>query len=163
MGGLLSVLARALDCAAHGNKEAGMAGLQSLAALEGRWRLARRIVNADGSEAALDGATVFRRDGPRLIQEEDGWLRLPGGVAPIRAWRRYVWTAGEGRLEVLFEDDRPFHAVPLRVARPEAVHLCDPDRYAVTYDFTAWPAWRSVWQVEGPRKDYVMTSDYSPA
>jgi hypothetical protein len=140
-----------------------MTGLASLAALEGRWSLARRIVNADGSEAALEGRAVFRRAGLRLIQEEEGWLRLPGGGAPLRATRRYVWVAGTGRLEVLFEDDRPFHSVPLGVERPETIHLCDPDRYAVAYDFTGWPAWRSVWRVEGPRKDYVMTSDYAPA
>jgi hypothetical protein len=164
MGGLLSMLARALDCGGFGNKEAGgMTGLVSLASLEGRWRLARRIVNADGSEAVLEGETVFRRAGLRLIQEEEGWLRLPGGGAPLRATRRYLWTGAKGWLEVSFADNRPFHTVPLGVARPETVHLCDPDRYAVAYDFTGWPEWRSVWRVEGPRKDYVMTSDYSPA
>ena len=140
-----------------------MTGLVSLAALEGRWRLERHILHADGSEATLDGWTVFRRMGLRLVQEEEGWLRLPGDGAPLRATRRYLWTAEPGRLEVLFEDNRPFHTVPLRVPRPETIHLCDPDRYAVAYDFARWPFWRSVWRVEGPRKDYVMTSDYSPA
>ena len=140
-----------------------MTGLASLAALEGRWRLVRRIANADGSVALLDGTAVFRRAGLRLVQEEDGWLRLSGGGPPLRATRRYLWTTEKGRLEVLFEDNRPFHTVPLGVGRPETVYLCDPDRYAVAYDFEAWPAWRSVWRVEGPRKDYVMTSDYSPA
>jgi hypothetical protein len=140
-----------------------MTGLVSLAALEGRWRLARRIVNADGTEAALDGVTVFRRAGHRLIQEEDGWLSLPSGGAALRATRRYVWTAEKGRLEVFFEDNRPFHTVPLGVGRPETTYLCPPDRYAVAYDFAAFPDWRAVWRVEGPRKDYVMTSDYRPA
>jgi hypothetical protein len=139
-----------------------MAGLVSLAALEGRWHLARRIVNADGSEASLAGMAVFRRAGLRLIQEEEGWLTLPGGGAPLRATRRYVWMPEKGRLEVHFEDHRPFHTVPLGVPRPETTYLCDPDRYAVAYDFTGWPDWRSVWRVEGPRKDYVMTTDYRP-
>ena len=67
-----------------------------------------------------------------------------------------------GFLNVYFADMRPFHSVPLGVEAPEAVHLCPPDRYQVTYDFGAWPGWRSVWQVEGPMKDYVMTTDYSP-
>ena len=104
-----------------------MAGLVSLAALEGRWRLARRIVHADGSAAALEGTAVFRRAGLRLIQEEEGWLRLPPGGTPLRATRRYLWAAETGRLEVLFEDNRPFHTVPLGVARPATVFLCDPD------------------------------------
>lgn len=140
-----------------------MTGLASLDQLEGRWRLARRIVQADGSEGALDGTCTFRRAGHRLIQEEEGLLRLPLDGPALRATRRYVWTAGTGRLEVLFEDDRPFHTVPLGVARPEATHLCPPDRYAVVYDFSAFPDWRSVWQVEGPKKAYAMTTDYSPA
>jgi hypothetical protein len=59
-----------------------MAGLASLAALEGRWRLARRIENADGSTAASRGPTLFRRSGHRLVQEEDGWLRLPRRAGP---------------------------------------------------------------------------------
>jgi hypothetical protein len=162
MGGLLSVLVRALDCAGAANKEAGMAGLVSLQALEGRWRLSRVIRNADGSEAQLSGVTVFRRDGEGLVQEEEGWLTLPGGAAPLRAARRYRWAEAENGLEVRFEDGRPFHAVPLGIARPEAEHDCAPDVYRVAYDFADWPHWRAVWSVTGPRKDYVMTSDYAP-
>jgi hypothetical protein len=162
MGGLLSVLVRALDCAGAANKEAGMAGLVSLQTLEGRWRLSRVIRNADGSEARLSGVTVFRRDGEGLVQEEEGWLTLPGGAAPLRATRRYLWTEGAGGLEVRFGDGRPFHAVPLGVARPEATHDCAPDVYRVAYDFADWPRWRAVWRVTGPRKNYVMTSDYAP-
>jgi hypothetical protein len=162
MGGLLSVLVRALDCGGQGNKEAGMAGLASLAALEGRWRLARRIENADGSTAAFEGTTVFRRSGHRLVQEEEGWLTLDRGER-LRASRRYLWAAEKGRLEVMFAENRPFHTVPLGVARPETTYLCPPDRYHVAYDFGDFPRWRAVWRVEGPRKDYMMTSDYAPA
>jgi hypothetical protein len=162
MGGLLSVLVRALDCAGAANKEAGMAGLVSLEALEGRWRLTRRVENADGSAATLQGVTVFRREGDGLVQEEEGWLTLPGGAAPLRATRRYLWAAGASELEVRFGDGRPFHTVPLGVARPEAAHDCAPDLYRVAYDFSDWPRWRAVWRVTGPRKDYVMTSDYAP-
>ena len=47
---------------------------------------------------------------------------------------------------------------PLADPSPRTVHLCAPDRYEVAYDFTAWPHWSATWTVEGPRKDYVMTS-----
>jgi hypothetical protein len=162
MGGLLSVLVRALDWRGAANKEAGMAGLVSLEALEGRWRLSRVIRDADGSEARLHGVAVFRREGDGFVQEEEGWLTLPGGGAPLRATRRYLWADGEGGLEVRFEDGRPFHTVQLGVERPEAAHECAPDVYRVAYDFGDWPRWRAVWRVTGPRKDYVMTSDYAP-
>jgi hypothetical protein len=139
-----------------------MAGLVSLQALEGRWRLSRVIRNADGSKATLEGVTVFRREGGGLVQEEEGWLTLPGGAAPLRATRRYLWVEAASGLEVRFDDGRAFHTVPLGVERPEAAHDCAPDVYRVAYDFADWPVWRAVWRVTGPRKDYVMTSDYAP-
>ncbi len=138
------------------------AGLASLAALEGRWSLSRRIVHADGSENALEGVTTFRRTGEGLIQDEEGELSGPGLPRPVRAVRRYLWRQDGDRLECLFEDGRPFHTLPSGSACPEAVHLCDPDRYEVAYDFTEFPLWHSVWRVVGPRKDYVMTSSYRP-
>ena len=138
-----------------------MAGLSSLWALSGTWRLLRRIVHGDGSEASLVGQAVFSRSGPRLIQDETGVLTLAG--RELQASQRYVWERAGSQLNVYFSDMRPFHAVPLEVVAPDAVHLCPPDRYEVTYDFENWPNWRSVWHVEGPRKDYVMTSTYGPA
>ena len=140
-----------------------MAGLVSLEALEGRWRLSRVIRNADGSEATLEGVTVFRREGDGARAGGGGLADASGRGAPLRATRRYLWAAGRRRgLEVRFEDGRPFHTVPLGVARPEAAHDCAPDVYRVAYDFADWPRWRAVWRVTGPRKDYVMTSDYAP-
>lgn len=128
--------------------------------LEGLWRLRRVIAHADGSENRLNGETRFRRSGQRLIQDEAGTLIL--GNQSVKATRRYVWATTGGRLDVFFEDMRPFHSVLLGVARYETVHLCDPDRYEVNYDFSDWPVWNARWHVEGPRKDYVMTSRYEP-
>ena len=136
-------------------------GLKSLWALEGRWRLEREITHGDGSVNQLTGVAQFSRSGHRLVQDETGTLVL--GTQALKASRRYIWTAAEGRLDVYFDDMRPFHTVPLGVERHETVHLCDPDRYAVRYDFTGWPNWHACWHVEGPRKDYVMTSQYARA
>ncbi|NNE80311.1 MAG: trigger factor [Silicimonas sp.] len=135
-----------------------MAGLSSLWALNGEWHLSRRIVHGDGSTATLEGKAVFARSGPRLIQDETGILTLDG--SELEATQRYVWERAGPLLQVYFSDMRPFHAIPLNVVAPEAVHLCAPDRYEVAYDFENWPFWRSVWRVEGPRKDYVMTTTY---
>ena len=137
-----------------------MTGLASLWSLEGRWRLERQILHADGMVNRLDGEVRFHRSGVRLIQDEEGTLVL--GNQTIKATRRYIWTASNGRLDVFFDDMRPFHTVLLGVAQHQTVHLCDPDRYEVSYDFSQWPHWSARWQVEGPRKDYVMTSSFSP-
>ena len=137
-------------------------GLTSLSALEGLWSLTRKIKHADGTEGRFTGTARFRRAGPRLLQEEEGRLDLGHGPA-LRATRRYVWRRAGERLDCFFEDGRPFHSVPLGASSHETVHLCDPDRYAVAYDFADWPAWTSRWRVEGPRKDYVMSSRYARA
>lgn len=133
-----------------------MAGLNTLWALIGQFRLERRIVHADGREDRLSGTCKFSRAGPRLIQAEAGALETTEGR--FEATRRYVWSEDQGRLDVHFEDMRPFHSIPLGVDRPETTYLCPPDRYNVAYDFTGWPDWQSTWTVEGPRKDYVMVN-----
>ena len=78
----------------------------------------------------------------------------------MQAERRYLWREAGARVEVFFEDGRPFHSFDPDEPRPAADHWCDPDSYSVHYDFSTWPAWTSEWQVSGPRKDYTMHSAY---
>ena len=122
--------------------------------------MTRKIRHNSGGMDRLTGTCVFSKSGPRLIQEERGWLETAEGR--FEASRRYIWAEANGRLDVSFEDMRPFHSVPLGEARPETVHLCPPDRYQVAYDFTNWPEWRTVWSVEGPRKAYRMVTVFAP-
>ena len=136
-------------------------GLTSLSRLLGDWSLSRRITHADGQEDRLEGICRFERSGPRVHQTERGILETSAGR--FEATRCYVWTENAGRIDVYFDDMRPFHSITLGVLRTETTHLCPPDRYAVAYDFSAWPLWQSTWTVEGPRKDYVMTNRFSPA
>lgn len=135
-------------------------GLTSLSALEGRWRLDRMIRQSDGREGRFEGDVVFRRSGPRLLQEETGTLTMDG-APPLKANRRYIWTASGELLKCAFDDGRPFHAVPIGATVYDTVYLCPPDRYEVAYDFTDMRVWTSRWRVEGPRKDYVMESRFA--
>ncbi|MEM9971986.1 MAG: DUF6314 family protein [Pseudomonadota bacterium] len=135
-------------------------GPTSLALLEGAWVLERRILHADGQEDRFEGETTFTRTGPRLLQDESGWLFPSRGAAPLRATRRYVWSREGDRIDIAFADMRPFHSFTAGAEAPEATYLCPPDRYAVAYDFSALPVWKSVWTVEGPRKAYVMTNSF---
>ncbi len=141
-----------------------MSGWRGLEAFAGRWRLRREIEDfAAGHLARFTGTAVFSpEEGGALALTEEGTLRLPG-AAPLKASRRYLWRPGQGgAIEILFEDGRPFHVIAPGL-KPEAEHLCPPDLYRVAYDFTAWPDWRAVWRVKGPRKDYRMTSRYTRA
>jgi hypothetical protein len=132
-----------------------------LGSLLGQWDLARVIVHGDGREDRFEGVCVFTRSGPRVVQDEVGQLLTANGT--FEATRRYIWAEAEGRLDVHFDDMRPFHSVPLGLDHCKTVHLCDPDRYEVTYDFARFPLWNSVWTVEGPRKAYRMVSRFRPA
>ena len=138
-------------------------GLSSIWALEGDWWLTRTIVHGDGAENSFEGVAHFARSGARLIHDEDGLLEMVPGQVPLKATRRYVWSQEGGRIEVAFGDMRPFHTIATGVERPETTYLCAPDRYNVSYDFSAFPDWTSVWHVEGPKKDYVMTSRFTPS
>ena len=140
-----------------------MSGIPSLSALEGRWRLNRLIRHNDGVTDSFDGTATFSRAGARLVQDEEGFLQSGRGGAKLKATRRYIWTAADGRLDIAFDDMRPFHSVPLNVAQHETVHLCDPDRYQVAYDLRTFPDWTTTWTVEGPRKDYVMETRFQRA
>lgn len=138
-----------------------------LADFEGRWALTRRIDDARACAAGresgrFEGEARFTAAAGGLAYVEEGTLTL-GSSPPMAATRRYFWRAQgmTGRvIEVDFADGRFFHAFAMDQERPMAEHACDPDHYAVTYDFTGWPAWRAEWQVVGPRKDYRMISDY---
>ncbi|PFG62832.1 hypothetical protein AXZ77_1419 [Thioclava sp. ES.031] len=131
--------------------------MPQLSDFEGNWVLTRQILHADGNEARFDGHACFAPEGVGLHYCETGELVMPGGQS-FHAERSYFWRAEGGQIAVAFEDGRPFHSFdPLS---PAASHWCDPDDYRVSYDFDAWPRWRAIWRVQGPRKDYEMISDY---
>lgn len=138
-------------------------GPKSALSFVGRWRIAREIAHADGLTGAFEGLAVVAASGPdRFSYDEDGTLTL-GRAEPMRATRRYIWHASGQGINVYFAGGAPFHRVDLSGPRTATVHLCAPDRYAVSYDFSDWPVWTARWQVEGPRKAYEMTSSYYKA
>ncbi len=83
-----------------------MPGLSSLWALEGAWHLDRTIRHETGDTDCFKGTCVFHRAGKRLLQDETGTLETGG--AAFQATRRYVWAETNGRLDVYFDDMRPF-------------------------------------------------------
>jgi hypothetical protein len=131
-------------------------------AFEGQWRLERQIDDRRaGHTAQFSGVARIVRDAEGWAYAERGRLCLPGQAA-IQAERRYQWRPrSDTVIAVHFDDGRFFHDMPL--AGGTAAHWCDPDQYDVTYDFTGWPLWSSLWVVRGPRKAYQMMSRYARA
>lgn len=127
----------------------------------GTWHLARDIDDwLSGAPARLEGSAALTASGIGATYEETGTLRLGTGPS-VAARRRYLWRDVGHEIAVAFADGRPFHSFDPGEAQPEAEHLCGADLYRVRYDFTAWPVWRAVWEVRGPRKDYRLVSVYT--
>lgn len=129
---------------------------------EGAWTVGRTIRDLGGGpHGRFAGRARFAPAPGGLLCEEAGILRLGGGPG-LTAERRTLWREPEpGRIEVAFEDGRPFHGFAA-AGRAEAMHDCPPDTYRVRYDFTGWPRWTAAWRVTGPRKDYLSVTRYLP-
>ncbi|MEL6410106.1 MAG: DUF6314 family protein [Pseudomonadota bacterium] len=124
----------------------------------GVWQLSREISHDDASDASFTGHARFipKQDG--LLYHETGQLQIEGQSA-VNAERRYFWRpAGQGAIDVFFDDGRAFHRID--PTRPEDTHFCDPDTYIVRYRFSDWPEWQANWRVSGPKKSYRLTSLY---
>lgn len=132
----------------------GTATERVLSDFEGRWTFERVVEHAGGDRAKVTGTATFTRVGTVLVQDEVGQMSI-NGARPFSATRRYLWREG---LEMRFEDGRFFHIVPASGGTAE--HWCDPDHYAVRYDFSLWPNWTAVWTVRGPHKNYRMVTRY---
>jgi hypothetical protein len=127
----------------------------------GAWQMVRIIENVpEGVIGEFWGECGFVPDGQGLTCSENGVLRFRG--ADYHSGRVSLWRFPEpGRIEVLYEDGRPFHDFGLD--DPEATHLCGDDSYRVIYDFGPGAdrdTWLSQWEVTGPAKDYLMTTRY---
>ncbi len=135
--------------------------MSSLDAFLGSWTFSREITDhISGAQSHVKGILTFTALADGLLYHETGMLEIKG-QRPMQAERRYLWQKAPVGIAVSFEDGRSFHTITLDGLRPHASHHCEPDQYEVDYDFTDWPRWRSVWQVRGPRKDYVLRSHHT--
>lgn len=137
-----------------------MKRVPGLADFAGDWLIRRRIDDRRGPGGRFEGRAAFYPEREALRYREAGLLHLGAGPA-LRAVRGYLWREAGGRILVEHANGAPFHAFD--PGRPQAVHLCPPDRYQGIYDFSGWPEWTAVWTVSGPAKDYTMTSRYRRA
>lgn len=140
--------------------------MRGITDFEGVWRMERQIDDRFGAQlghfagtAELRAPAEAEKDGQGTWNwVENGYLTL-AEEAPVFATRSYLWRPMPPRIEVFFEDGRPFHAFAPS-GQVTAAHWCDPDDYRVEYDFSGWPEWHATWRVRGPHKDYEMISRY---
>lgn len=154
--------------------------MRALSEFLGEWHLQREITDFSGGPAGrMRGEAVFDLAGSlgagssadlageaglgNVVLRESGQLRLGTGAA-MAAQRSYIWRQAGDQIAVLFADGRDFHTFDPRLESPEAHHNCPPDLYDVRYEFAGWPgAWRAIWRVRGPRKDYESRTEFTRA
>lgn len=126
--------------------------------LLGRWRLDRVIEDAyAGQRSTVAGVLELVEEGPGSIRwEEQGRWHRGGDILEVR--RRLNLELRESAWWVLFEDGRPFHAW---TPGTQVVHPCGADTYRGLVSGGA-DQWTVRWDVEGPAKDYSMTSVLTP-
>lgn len=149
--------------------------------LLGTWRLHRDVEDRrDRQRLRVTGSTTLERlDDGRVRWHDEGTLFRPGAeAAPVHRTLHAVppghpdepdggSTGGTGCTRgtggtgwwVTFEDGRPFHPWLLGT---DVEHPCGEDRYRGRVDVSdPRLAWRVVWDVRGPGKDYTMRTTYS--
>lgn len=142
-----------------------MANLPQLSDFTGNWNISRLIDDKKSNQTGtLEGTARLEPGGYEsgLIYREEGTLDF-GESSKMEATRVYLWQSHARGIAVHFQDGKDFHIIELDRFMPDAQHFCAPDMYHVSYDFTHWPKWRAVWRVQGPKKDYRMTTDYRRA
>ncbi len=134
---------------------------QTIADFAGQWRMIRRIEDAAAGQVLhASGSAVIASHPQHWIYDENLTLRVPG-QPEMTATRRYLWHGTPDGVRICFDDGRFFHHLSFGTERCSDHHDCAPDSYDAQYDFERWPRWSVVWTVSGPRKSYVMHTDYA--
>lgn len=123
--------------------------------LLGSWVFERLIDDRHGNErSTVEGTTELRLEGSSIRWSESGVLHWRGEDIDVTR-TLFLQHRPEGWF-VTFEDGRDFHPW----SPGESVeHLCGADIYrgcVVGHDDDA--AWSVEWSVQGPTKDYTMTT-----
>ncbi|MCZ9342306.1 DUF6314 family protein, partial [Streptomyces sp. TRM76130] len=63
--------------------------------------------------------------------------------------------------EVRFADGRFFHDLDLTTGRHVTGHPCAADLYRGEFTVRDRDRWRTVWQVTGPAKNLLLTTEYA--
>ncbi len=135
--------------------------------LAGQWSLERVVEGRDTNQASMLGIATFRRlESGFVAYREEGRLALPGGET-FDAFRDYLFDRLPEGFAVFFAETPPrlFHEIRLERAAigtliGEAEHLCGQDHYATRYVFQPDGSFVVHHDVGGPRKDYVMATEY---
>lgn len=132
--------------------------------LRGDWLISRTF--SGSYEGRLTGEARFTSDGEGYLYEESGNLETADGQQ-FGSRQQYLYRLGDGMIEVLKQENGewlPLHE--LRFKRDETgihathLHLCGEDRYSVVYEVDLDGGFQVSYTIYGPKKDYIIQSEY---
>lgn len=131
--------------------------------LQGDWQLTRETDDhINDQRYRFAGASQFLASQDGLIQHDKGMLSLENGQA-FQAEQRYLWQFSAEQILIKFTDNRLFLTLSPPFTLCDSQHLCGQDDYVARFEFLSNTEWYVRFQVNGPRKNYVMTSHYARA
>lgn len=109
---------------------------------------------------------VPHRTGHALLYREKINLKTPHG-STLAGSREYIYLFHQDRLEIFFclegKLGELFMALPFQFSSHtyQCTHHCGADTYHGEFEFSLPDKFKITYRVEGPRKDYVIRSEYS--
>lgn len=123
---------------------------------QGHWQMVRIIENVvDGVIGEVWGQADFRHENNGLVCFETGVLRFNGH--DYHTGRTALWRFAGERIEVSYEDGRPFHDFLVR--EPLVLAIDGNAEFRIEYEFDH-DTWTSTWEVLDPGHRYMMTTRY---
>ncbi len=125
--------------------------------LEGVWRFTRQI---KGSGKMNGTATFIKKSPTTLFYNETGLLKLNDGPV-FESYRNYIYEWKNKKITAFFEDGRFFHELEFETdVDAKAHHECGLDLYRASYHFEKPTAFSLQWAVTGPKKDYMILTNF---
>lgn len=132
-----------------------------LSVYEGAWSFHRQ--STDGT--VMLGQATIGSEHDHYLYEESGELTLPTSQRLLFN-RTYYWVGDGAALLIYFDRSRSNLFLTLRPVFDgtnyvgSALHQCGDDTYDAEFTFDGGQAFRTMYSVSGPRKDYILTSEY---
>lgn len=134
--------------------------------LQGSWRVERTVLDRSrGLSGTFSGSIEFQPAGGGLRYREAGTFSWSGSRAPATRDYFLQQTDDPARLDWYFanSDGSPsyfFHAMNLRSGSWQADHPCAADFYRVDYSALNREQLVVIWDVTGPTKNHLLSSDW---
>ena len=138
--------------------------------MKGCWKVSRKIQEPQKNWVTGEGKARFEaisNDPKVLLYKEE--LQILTNSEKFDVSKEYVFRYLENKISVFFKEkpERFFYSLEfqqpsneVKVITAQAEHLCIKDLYKAQYKFFDDNKFELIYQVKGPKKNYLMTTIY---